>query len=403
VNALTRGRSPASHTFKTRPAGTIDLEVVHTLGEAEESWRRLEADGAHSPFQTFDWHRLEARSMTRDKRPAIIVARDRTGTPLWLLPLALERQRPFRALTWLAGNQASYGAGLFRRDAAGLFAPGDLETLAARISRLVPEAHALILLNQRADDGHNLLALLPRVDGAGTGYAITLCPWDELYAARGNRRTRHNDRRREKRLGEIAPWRVRFAATPDECRRCMEILFAQKSVWLRERGIPDFLADPATRSFLTALATVPPRSAFRSEVAVLEVGAETAAVSFGLTHGLHHYLLVTSVHPGTDFRPFSPGDILFRQVLRSLCARGLESVDLGVGTTPQKEFYADRTFRVFHTLVPLTQAGRIHVAALRARLAAKRWIKDDPVLWELYRRCRRLRGFQAPAGDTSDR
>jgi CelD/BcsL family acetyltransferase involved in cellulose biosynthesis len=294
-------------------------------------------------------------------------------------------------LTWLARRQTSYAGGLFHPTAATLLDGRATARLLERIATLVPEADALVLPDQRDDDELNPFRRLARVRGAGIGHSVTLAPWGVLYAARGNRRTRHNDRRREKRLAELAPWQARIAQDPDDRARLMEIMFQHKRIWMRERGIEDFLADEKNRALLLAAASALPASDVDPVVACLEVAGETVAVSFGLSHGAQHYSLITSVHPDEAYRPYTPGEILFRHVLKYACDQDMESFDLGIGTTLQKEQYADRQFRLFHTLVPLTVQGRVYVAALGAQLAVKRLIKETPVIWELFQRLRLLR------------
>jgi len=397
ANALTTDPMRHRHDFlRADPAGTsaelgVALEVVDSLDAAKQAWRALEPACARTPFQTFDWHRLQQNEILATRQPTIVIGRAPAGVPLFILPLGIERRGPVNVLTWLARRQTSYCGGLFHPATTALLDATATARLVERIATLVPEAHAMVLPDQRDDDESNPFRRLPRVRGAGIGHSITLAPWGVLYAARGNRRTRHNDRRREKRLAEFAPWQARIAEHPDDRTRLMQIMFQQKRIWMRERGIEDFLADGNNRALLLAAASAPAASAVAPLVACLEVAGETVAVSFGLSQGPWHYSLITSVHPGEAYRPFTPGEILFRHVLKYACDRGMESFDLGIGTTLQKEQYADQRFRLFHTLVPLTVPGRFYVAALRAQLAVKRLIKETPVMWELFQRLRRLR------------
>ncbi len=171
----------------------------------------------------------------------------------------------------------------------------------------------------------------------------------------------------------------------------MQTMFTRKRQWMYERGISDFLADEINRSLLMNLASSQP-IAFEPVVATLDVAGQTAAVSFGTIHGNRHYSLISSIHPDEKFRPFTPGDILFRHVLKFMCDSGVEHFDLGFGTTVPKEQYADHRFRMFHTLVPLTVPGRTLVAALRCQLAVKRLVKETSPLWTLFQRARSVRG-----------
>ena len=368
----------------------IALEIVRSLDAAESVWRELEPGCATTPFQTFDWHRQQQASAACRQQPIIAIGRAAGGAPLFILPLALKRQGHVQNLVWLSSRQASYCGGLFGRDAAAMLDGPGVGWLLARIAEAVPEADALTLLNQRDDDA-NPLRLLPAIAGADQGYTITLAPWDELYHSRGNRRTRHNDRRRERRLTELAPWQARIVTSQRERKQLMRTMFAQKRVWLRDRGISDFLADAAVRSLLLDLASSS-SVAFEPVIATLDVAGKNIAVSFGLTQGNCHYSLITSIDPDRTFHPYSPGDILFRHVLKSMCESGIDRFDLGIGTTLPKVQYSDHQFRLFHTLAPLTVQGRIHVAVQRCQLEVKRLVKETPPLLALFQRARAMRG-----------
>ena len=368
------------------------VSVAESLEPAIDAWRHLEARCPRTPFQSLAWHRavIDGGGAVGDIR--IVVGHDDDGSPVFLLPLALTRLGPLNILRWLSGPQASYGGGLFDPGFAARLDRAGAMGLVARIAAALPRADALVLSDQRDDMPANPLRLLPRIAGASEGYSVTLGSWDEVYTARNNRRARHNDRRREKRLAEIAPWRVRFAGEAGDRARLAEVMFAQKRAWLRAQGIDDFLADPGTRALLARVIGGAPDAGLEPVVAALEVGGEVAAVSFALIHDRRCYSLITSVSENEALHRQSPGDILFRHLMAAMCERGIADLDLGIGANTQKEHYADRRFRLFHTLVPLTAEGRVYTATIRARTAAKRAIKESPALWSAFQHLRRLRG-----------
>ena len=87
----------------------IRVTVHDDLATIERDWRDFEQRADGTVFQSFDWLSTWQRHVGSlgGVVPAIVAGRDASGGLLFLLPLAVERRRFTRWLTWLGGDRKS--------------------------------------------------------------------------------------------------------------------------------------------------------------------------------------------------------------------------------------------------------------------------------------------------------
>ena len=79
-------------------------------------------------------------------------------------------------------------------------------------------------------------------------------------------------------------------------------------------------------------------------------------------------------------------------LVRHCCERGLHTFDLGIGEANYKGLFCPDAEPMFDSYWPLTPAGRRVAVVFRVVAAAKRAIKQQPLLWSMIVKLRRLRG-----------
>src|SRR3954451_20250826 len=91
--------SRAAEEARPQPSRIARVEILHDIAAAEPVWRGLEQSAAFcTPYQRFDllsaWQRhVGAREGVK---PFIVIASDRDGESLLLLPLGVKRRRGAR-------------------------------------------------------------------------------------------------------------------------------------------------------------------------------------------------------------------------------------------------------------------------------------------------------------------
>ncbi len=194
-------------------------------------------------------------------------------------------------------------------------------------------------------------------------------------------------RKRENGLAGIGPVVVSRAASPDEARAALEVLFAQKAERFRQKGIPDAFGDEPTRDFFRALCADVGTSDL-VDMEMLTVGGDTIATTLLVRQGGTAYLLMNSFCLGEAAR-FSPGEVLLHRAIETCCADGLETFDFGVGDARYKRSWCDREVILRDTLVPLTTVGAAAAGALRGRRALRDFVVARPALYRFVQRLRR--------------
>jgi CelD/BcsL family acetyltransferase involved in cellulose biosynthesis len=382
------------HDLAEQPAAVLRLDVFDDLAAAEADWRALEATGAATVFQSFDrlvkWQRhIGAVSGVA---PAIVIGYSGV-VPHFVFPLAIERRGGARRLTWLGSHLSDYNAPLLS------------PAFASQAGESFEHLWSRILTRLRAEPRHRFdIVDLPKMPETVAGIANPFMQlavrrnpsnayiaelgtdWESYYAGRRSAATRKKERQQLRQLGEHGEVRFVEAADPEDAARTVDVLIRQKSAALTKMGVASFLTRPGCRDFLVDIVADP---ALRSVVHVsrLEVGDVLAAASVGLQTSDCYYLVLSSYQEGMLSR-FGPGRIHLNHLLRRAVGQGLRRFDFTIGNETYKLDWSDRESPLYDLLVPVTPLGRVIVAAeLRFRMA-KRAIKRNQRLWEMFRRSR---------------
>lgn len=375
----------------------LAADVFDHPDDIHELWKSFQAQAACGPHQTYEWIEVwlrchpDAASLT----PKILAIRDKTGACVAILPLAIRRRFGCRVLEWLGADQGNYSSGLFDR----AFWSAEDAPEASAIVRLVltclPDVDIIHLADQPDTIGNfnNPLANLPGIMDASAGFSLPLSKdWEADYNARFSSSYRKNLRREERRLNDLGPLKFSQVDDPKARLETLRQLSAQKSVWCKAKGIPDFLADPQLLEFFKELVLLPAGSTGLEAIVLrLDCGDEMVASCFSLRLGNAYFNLLTSTTSGSHAR-FSPGKILNKYEVEHISGAGVEIMDCGAGEETNKLRWCTIRRERYHAILPQTGIGFLYGAVLKSVLFAKLRIKSSPALWQLTQRFRRLRG-----------
>ena len=394
---------------KAAAVAGVRIDVYGDLAEVEGVWRAFETTAAFTPFQSFDWLAKwqGAVGSRRATRPAIVVGRDAAARPLFILPLAIDRRRGLRRLTWLGSSLSDYNAPLLAPGFAATLPPHGFVTLWRQIVRALRAegrfrfdyADLQKMPETIGGEPNPFLDLAVRGHPSGAHAATLSGTWETFYAGRRSPATRKTDRKKRRRIAEHGEIRLVEPVGAVERERTLEALFRQKAHTFARMGIGNFLTTPGITDFYRSIAADP---AMRDLIhfSRLEVGSEIAAVAVGLQHEGRYYLVLSSYHDGV-LAQFGPGLVHLHELIARAIDRGFTLFDFTVGDEAYKLDWCDVEIHLHDHLAAGTIVGWPMVAAILAFRRAKRLIKQSPLLWRTFSAARAvlLRRRQAPVAD----
>jgi CelD/BcsL family acetyltransferase involved in cellulose biosynthesis len=343
------------------------------------AWRALQAadPALESPFLSPEWRRA-VDQVQSGGRGEILVAVLRDGPDaVGFFP------------TRVVGSTAM-PVGAPMSDYQGLIAHADLRV----------EAKWLIkaLGVQRLDFSHMLAdqpVFRPFVRGEAPSYVIDVANGYDTYAAErraaGSGVLKDIDKRRRKAEHEVGP--VSFQAMAN-CPKAFDFLLDWKRRQYLTTGQPVIFDAPWTVELLRALHATRDGD-FGGALFVLEIGDRPAAIQFHLrgARTLHAWIVA---HDRT-FDRYSPGMMLFQEILRWMDETPFATFDLGAGDYRFKHQLSNAQRTVAHGFVGLPSAASLmREAQYGVRAAAERlpWPQVRALPGKAMRRLDLLRGLR---------
>ena len=377
------------------------VEVFTDMAQAAPHWRALKRDSSlATPYQNFDflhlWHRHigAAEGVT----PFIVIGFNAEGAPLFVWPFGRRRRAGLWVLEFLGGKHANFNMGLWRRDALTHVGEVDLRSI---LDGLADRADLVMLANQPMTWAGiaNPFALLPRQYSPSFGFSGALmADFDALYETRASTPARRKFRRKERMLAGHGEVRFEKVSEPDGISAALDDFFRQKSARMRAIGLPDVFSEPGVRPFIEAAAATPSADGGALiELYTLSVDGVIVATIGGIVANGRFSAMFSSIIHG-QYAAESPGEQLLVQVVRHCCERGLHTFDLGIGEAHYKGLFCPDAEPMFDSYWPLSAAGRRVALLYSAVDAVKRTVKQQPLLWSLIVKLRRLRGRLADKG-----
>jgi CelD/BcsL family acetyltransferase involved in cellulose biosynthesis len=373
------------------------VDIYDTLEAAEPAWTQLaSANALMTPYQRFEWVMLWHRHVTSNygMTPLIIVARDRSNAPLFILPLMLRRAGMTTIAGFFGGRHANLNTGLWRQDIAATIT-------ATEISKILQDAAAqfgidVYKLSAQPENlpnaMRNPLALLSHQAAPDDVYVITLDgrPGPEALKACLTGTMRSRLRTKERKLQALPGYRFFRASTADEADRVFDAFVAQKAAHLASQGISNIFDDPEAAAFLRSachrgLADGKPVI----ELFALEGGGEVIAVFGGVNDGRRMSCMFNSYTLGEASR-WSPGLILLTNLISFCADNKITYFDLGAGYSFYKTLFCKEYENVFDTIIGITVIGRVSAIGLRLARSAKRELKANPALWSRFMSLRQM-------------
>ena len=325
---------------------------------------------------------------------SIVVGRFADGKTAFILPLAVETQYSPRRLCWLGQELSTitrrYWRGIFR----SAWSPTRFLDLWREFGSPLqsdPELRydwiELEKMPQTVGVQANPFINLGVVPNANSAHITQLGPdWKSFYRDRRSSATRRRDRTKRKRMEAFGEIRFETAAEPDDLRRTLDTLWAQKKRTFAHKGIADIFARPGYREFFADFASNA-NSRHMAHVSRIEIGATCAAANFAIVYGDCYYHVLSS-YCDDELTRYGPGTLHLRELLAYAINRGLRLFDFTIGDEQYKLEWSDLRVKLYDYSAAATWRGWPTSLLSIARRHAKRTIKQTPLLWRLVSRLR---------------
>lgn len=380
-------------------AATLDVRVsIHDdLSSIESEWRAFEQDADCTVFQTFDWMSAWYRNIgvRSGVSPAIVMARDSAGELLLILPFAIEAGA-VRRLTWFASDLCDYNAPLLAADfSRRVGADRFLELWRDIVERLQshPDFRYDLIhfekMPEKVNAQPNPMLEFPVVLNPSNAYLTGLSgDWEAFYAAKRSSATRRRDRTKRKRLGEFGEVKLVNPASASDVAASFEILMQQKTLQFARMGVANLFAKPGYPEFYREVATTKRELVHISR---LDVGAVPSAVNYGLIfRGCYYHVLAS--YTDHEMSKFGPGAAHLHDLMGHAIGRGCGLFDFTIGDERYKRDWCDTEIKLYDHIAIATARGAMVAGPLLAARAAKRWIKQTPIVWNSFTKVRSMIG-----------
>lgn len=384
------------------------LSIYNDLERIENEWRSFEQIADCTVFQTFEWLSTWQRNIGQHDNviPVIVIASFPDGETAFILPLAIEQTRLTRRLCWLGQELCDYTAPLLAPDFSQRVTPDRFvaawKELCDRLqsdAKLRFDRVELEKMPQKVGDQANPFTHLDlALNPSGAHLTRLGDDWEKYYFDKRSSETRRHDRMKQRRMSEFGEVRFVSATEPEDIRRTLELLMAQKSRVFARNGIPNIFARPGCREFFFDLAQNPQTRSL-VHVSRIEIGENWAATNLGVVFGERYYHVLSSYNYDLEFSRFGPGLLHLREIMAHAIGLGLLYFDFTIGDERYKLEWSEIHLNLYDYAVAATWRGWLASAWSTARRRLKRLIKQTPPLWRLAGRIRLLLGalHRAPA------
>jgi CelD/BcsL family acetyltransferase involved in cellulose biosynthesis len=386
-------------TFESRSAplragsGAIEVgcvDVIRNMVQAESVWRSCESDGyLTTPYQRFDLLNAWQRNVGEHEgvAPFIVVVRDRKGSVLLVLPLAIKRENGACVARFLGGKHTTFNFGLWRGDFAATATKDDFRAILSAVAAGGVDVLAVTQQPRRWQDIANPFLMYPSQLSPNDCPLLKLAPGDQCeqnISASFRKRFRSKARK----LQTLPGFRYYVASTDEDINRLLDAFFVIKPQRMAAQNLPNIFADPGVESFVRDACLAKVSGGGRAiAIHALECDEEMLAVFAGVVDN-HRFSMMFNTYTMSENARQSPGVVLLCNIIDSYAAQGYADIDLGIGTEDYKRQVCKDDEPIFDSFIAFTARGRLAALGMSSLTRAKRIVKHNPALKQIAQRLR---------------
>ncbi len=368
----------------------VHVDVIRDMAQAEAVWRACETSNyLATPYQRFDLLNAWQRHVGPHENYTqfIVVARDREGDPLLLLPFATRRENGANIARFLGGKHPTFNMGLWRRDFADSAVKDDLDIILSTIVANGVDVLALTQQPRRWGNVANPFLVYPSQLSPNDCPLMKLKPGGkpEDNISSGFRRRL---RGKERKLQTLPGFRYHLASSDEDIVRLLDVFFKIKPLRMATQNLPNVFAEPGAEDFIRAACLAKTPGGDRAiTIHALECDEETIAIFAG-ADGLDRFSMMFNTYTLSENAKQSPGVVLVRDIIDYYAARNYEAFDLGIGSDDYKRQFCKDDEPIFDSFIALTSRGKFAALGMSSLTHAKRMVKQNPALMQMAQRLR---------------
>jgi CelD/BcsL family acetyltransferase involved in cellulose biosynthesis len=375
----------------------VDMRVwtgAHEIARLAPRWQELCRSGLASPYQSPAWVEAYAGTIApaHGETIRIVTLAAPDGTLELVLPLAVTRRTGLQVASIVGGRHANFHMPAMSRALARRIDGAGAADLLRRVALAMGGIDLFELSLQPKHWGGtiNPFALLTPHPSASNAYGLALQASGEQTLRRvlsGETRKKLR-RKREKLAADFGPVTLVDASDTQQRKAILSAFLAQKDQRFRDMGIANPFSCSGVAAFMDAAArgTGGPVAFY-----ALKAGERIVATFGGACDSRRLSGMVNSFDATPAVARHSPGDLLLVDVIARQCELGRENLDLGVGEARYKTMFCDEVEELVDCFVPVTWSGRALAIGGRVAGDLKRYVKQNPFLFQAARQVRSAR------------
>lgn len=366
----------------------MKLVVMDTMVGAEAIWRQLEASGACSYYQTYDWLSAWQQHVGENAAvsPRIVRLSDDRDNVLALLPFGLRSRSGGKSLHWLGHDVSSYLGPILTPDGVNALDHAALDAVFSMLPEHGLEADYVDLDKQPAflGDHANPFASY-KSDPTGLRSHVTHLAgdWDAYYAKKRSSKTRQKDRNRLKQMRQHGEVAFKIASSPEEIQSLTERLISEKTRQFHKLGAKNIFEDNRVADLFRDVAL---RSADKGvKLFAITLSGDPIAIAYCAIHRdeFHGIFLC---YMENEVTRLGPGTVLLHEIFEWCFKNGIRTFDFSVGDQSYKDHWCETSYPLYRSFWPVTPLGMLSVQPMKMAMRLKAKVKSSETFAQLARR-----------------
>ena len=364
-----------------------DVEIFQSVDSISGEWKMLEKH-SKDPFSNRYWAEswYKAHEHDKDYQPIIILGKNKSGRPDFILPLVKKRFGPFNILMRPGFKHSTYYSGIYSPEFEAQFENVNPKQFWPLVFSFIPQTDAVIL-DGIYNTGANPLSYLPLVKSSNSAFSMELeAHWHQQYQDLTSSRAKRNDKRCRNRLSDLGEVKFQVANSADEKVRYLDTLLELKAAQFEKMGVYNAYKSPEIKNAYRLLAETSAQHPDQDLIiSVLMLDGEVLAASLGMRHDKEYHGLILAMTTGA-LKKYSPGRLLLLDLNEHLAKCGVRTHDFGTGSSSYKLNWCNHETARYNAIAPLSIKGRILTPAIRFAAKNKNWLKNiGAVKWAYFK------------------
>ena len=376
------------------------IEVVTSIYDLEDDWRRIEAEDHVSVHQSFNWCRAWCNN--HDIEPIFVTVSINSHAE-FILPLEIHSQFGIKFARFLGSDHSNLNYLLASKAYLLQMKPNFIDEFRKELKKIHLPFDVIYLEKMRLDFGGlpNPFSYLTKTLNQNASFQLPLLGTsEETFAQINAKRKRKIVRTTARKLGKIGEQKYIISSNIAENERIILAFFSQKAKSFKNKGLPNTFGTNDIQSFLIDLCALE-----QGDIGNLELHAITLQ-----RHDQSPQVITPEViaiaamtvkngHAICQFGSFeeeiaskthsSPGETLFYQVIENMVLRRMTLFDFGIGDQPYKRSWCTICTKHYDGFIILNISGYIGAILRKYITVFKRIFKSSPQLFKFANKFRK--------------